>query len=407
MAPSVEFHGQPFSEGRSAGVALEEILDEPALDRLTLVVAWVRLRGLLRLKPSINAFRERGGTIRAIVGIDEGGATRPGLLGILRASDEAYVFHDPAGGTFHPKIYLAEGPRKAILIVGSSNLTPGGLFVNVEASMSTSFELPAEERHPALVAAREFVANLIEDRDACIGLTEATVASLYADKRYRIVGHERRRAQVPSRTPGTDPEDLDETQSGQGDSEERGSLFAPSRRPRSSVPPLTREDRRELESLEIAEPEQAQQAPAQAVEREVAARWTKQMNRSDAQQVSAGSSPTGALRLTEAENEIDHRIWFRQTFFGAPVVWRQDADGRGNPIDLAAVSFGVRIDGIDRGTFTLMVDHGPHREAGQGNVPTIIHWGKELAAELRAHDRSGQTLTLERFDDDTFRVTIG
>jgi hypothetical protein len=130
------------------------------------------------------------------------------------------------------------------------------------------------------------------------------------------------------------------------------------------------------------------------------------MKRSDAQQVSTGSNPTGVLRLTQEQHEINHLTWFRQTMFRPPVVWSQSTDRQGNPIEQAGVPFDVRIEGQARGTVVLTVDHAPHRESGQGNVPTVIHWGS-LAAELRANDYSGKTLTLERLSGGKYRLTIG
>jgi hypothetical protein len=111
--------------------------------------------------------------------------------------------------------------------------------------------------------------------------------------------------------------------------------------------------------------------------------------------------------LTKAGHDIDHLTWFRRTFFREPVDWKPAVDRGKKPIELADVEFDVTIDGVDRGTFKLKVDHGPHRESKQGNVPTLIHWGPELGAMLRAHDHSGQMLTLERLEGGSYRLTIG
>ncbi len=427
MTPSIAFYGQPFDEAESAGSLLKEMLDDPELSSLTIVVAWVRYRGLLRLKTDIDAFRKRGGTVRAILGINEGGATRPGLLGILRTSDDAYIFHDRGGGTFHPKIYLGEGDEKAVLLVGSSNLTPGGLFINVEASTSTLFELPDESKHPALLAAQQFIARLIEDEDACKPLTESTLKSLLKDARYRIAGHERNRPRSSARLPGADPEDIDETGS-IDDSSEEPQLFSRSRRTRAVIPPLTQADREELASLEIADPEELTPAaprraqdmtppPERADEPSQSGSsttlttddfWTKEMSPSDAQQGSgsATTKPTGLLRLTQESHEIDPQTWFRRTLFRTPVAWRNSIDRRGNPIEVAEVEFEVHIKGVTRGTFVLKVDHAPHREALQRNIPTILHWGSDLGKELRRTDYSGQMLTVERLDGGRYLLTI-
>jgi hypothetical protein len=393
------------------------MLDDDELDAITIVVAWVRFRGLLRLKSNIEGFRARGGRLRVVLGVDEGGATRPGLLGAMRLASRAYVFKDARGGTFHPKVYLGEGAHKAEMLVGSTNLTPGGLYTNVEASTSTVFELPAENQHPALCDVRLFVAGLIDDRQACTRLTRKTVDKLCADKRYRIALNERPRAGGRGRPRGADPADIDETAAGAA-GETPGPLFSPSRRRRARIPALTQADKDELAALELDDPQEPQQPEASRPPRgarrpgssmstgavAVTDVWTKKLKLSDAQQVS--SNITGLLRLSGGKQKVNHVRWFRRTFFRAPVVWRRTVDSGKHRISLADVPFDVRIDGVDHGTFVLLVDHGPHREADQNNVTTLIHWGPELGAMLREHNHTGQMLTLERLEGGSYRLTI-
>jgi hypothetical protein len=457
MSPSVSFHGQPFGKARPAGSVLRAMLDDDEISTIAIVVAWVRFRGLLRLKPSFEAFRERGGRLRVVLGVDEGGATRPGLLGVMRLANEAYVFKDACGGTFHPKVYLGEGAHKAELLVGSTNLTPGGLYVNVEASMLTGFALPAEDKHPALGDARLYIAGLIGDREACTRLTRKTVDKLCAEARYRIALNERPRSRGRGRPRGAEPGDIDETAAG-ATGEVTRPLFSPSRRRRTRIPALTQADKDELAALELDDPREPGQAvaagapesgaganavaqsgvpvssaalvpagaPSPAGTRAAAGSrsatpspprtrslapnvtdvWTKKLKRSDAQQVSARSNPTGLLRLTKEDHDIDHLTWFRGTLFRAPVIWAPQHDRRGNPIEVAVVSFDVRVGRARRRRFALKVDHAPHRESGQGNVPTLIHWGPELGAMLRAHDYTGHLLTLERLEGGSYRLTI-
>src|SRR5258708_16393235 len=98
MVPVIRFSGQPSDDDTSAGEALRRLLTDPVITEITIVVGWVRYRGLGRLRTELAAFVARGGHSRIILGIDEGGATRPGLLGALRSFTEAYVFHDRSGG---------------------------------------------------------------------------------------------------------------------------------------------------------------------------------------------------------------------------------------------------------------------------------------------------------------------
>ncbi len=418
----MSFHGQPYDVGGAGGDLLADLLDDPAVDRLTIVVAWARYRGLLRLKAKIQAFRARGGKLAVIVGIDEGGATRPGLLGVLQNADEAHIFHDPGGGTFHPKVYLGEGSERAVLVVGSSNLTPGGLYRNVEASTKTTFQLPNEETEQGLVGVRAFISRLLEDPDACRPLTVELVDDLMQDNRYRVAGHERQRRRG-SIVEGADPEDVEETGSDDTDIEAT-LLFERSHHPRTPVPPLTASDREDLAELELddeddepppppvppapAPPAPAPPAPAPPAPAPPAVResWAKKLSASDAQQTTGTTNPTGVLRLTQAGKSIDHRTWFRNTMFSdAALQWTTGTDSRGNQIETAQVTFDVTIAGVARGPMVFRVDHAPHREADQNNVPTIVHWD-QLADELRMNDHTGGTITIESLDGGGYRMEI-
>src|SRR5690606_20896586 len=51
----------------------------------------------------------------------------------------SYVFYQKEATIFHPKIYLFEGATHIRLILGSSNFTGQGLFVNTENSIVIDF----------------------------------------------------------------------------------------------------------------------------------------------------------------------------------------------------------------------------------------------------------------------------
>jgi len=63
------------------------------------------------------------------------------LLDGVAANGEVFVFKNAIRSTFHPKIYLFRNDRAAELLVGSGNLTEGGLFTNYEGSLRVSLDL--------------------------------------------------------------------------------------------------------------------------------------------------------------------------------------------------------------------------------------------------------------------------
>jgi PLD-like domain len=425
MTATVGFLSQPHSDQSTLAALLKRALTEADLESLTIVVAWARFRGLARLQPEIEAFRARGGKTQLIVGIDEGGATRPGLLLAASLFDQAHVFHDPAGGTFHPKIYLVEGARRALLVVGSSNATPGGWFNNYEASLEARFALPDDAAHPALSGARDYIEALLAEEELCFALSEDLVDRLVKDHRYRVSGHERSR---PSGTVAAsedrDQADLDMSGSTDEPSDE-DRVFGARRGRRTYAPPLSTEAKAALAALEIppndeVESDEHLAQPAHAVSRgkgeSAEARlaptrggpvktWSKVLPRGDAQQQTASNTNvTANVRLTKAKHDIDSRTWFRDELFST-ARWRKQRDVNGNPIELADVPFLVTIDGAQLGTMTLEVTHAPHRESKQHNHTTVLRWGP-LQDTMRATNYTDRTLTLERMSNDTYRLDI-
>jgi hypothetical protein len=232
------------------------------MESLSVVVAWVRFRGVARLKPELEAFRERAHSL-IILGLDEGGATRPGLFAALRGFSDAYVYHAPEAGTFHPKVYLAEGPSKASLFVGSTNMTPGGLYFNDEASLEAEFALPRETDEPALRDARAYIHRLLADTTTCRPLTEELIEELSSDPRYRVSGHERRGRKIHrDLPPGAEEDDIAEDDAPDVEGSAGEPIFGRSIRGRPHVPPLSQEALAELRELEIGYPESTESTPA-------------------------------------------------------------------------------------------------------------------------------------------------
>ncbi|HZQ47598.1 MAG TPA: hypothetical protein VFC07_11330 [Verrucomicrobiae bacterium] len=123
--------------------------------------------------------------------------------------------------------------------------------------------------------------------------------------------------------------------------------------------------------------------------------WRKRLNRSDAQQTSAGTNPTGCLRFTQARKDnptvIDQTTFFRKQLFGN-FQWREI---KKNPYEEATqVPFHITINGKDLGESELQVRHKPSGEAGQGNYTTSLHWGKRLTAQIRDSVSAGEMFAL-------------
>ncbi|MEX3510775.1 phospholipase D-like domain-containing protein [Kocuria carniphila] len=129
----MELLNQPLSG--QLGDRLIELLDSTDYQTLNIIVAFAKNSGVLRIKDALEKFRRRGGTVNVCVGVDLGGTSHEALTSLLLHTDSLQVVHAEKGQTFHPKIYYFQGDEKSLVIVGSHNLTGGGLWTNFENSV--------------------------------------------------------------------------------------------------------------------------------------------------------------------------------------------------------------------------------------------------------------------------------
>lgn len=116
------------------GNDLIELLDSQDYDTLNIVVAFAKSSGVLRIKESLDEFRKGGGTVNAFLGVDLGVTSYEALTALLLCTDTLSVVHSEKSQTFHTKIYQFLGKEKGMIVVGSHNLTGGGLWTNFESS---------------------------------------------------------------------------------------------------------------------------------------------------------------------------------------------------------------------------------------------------------------------------------
>lgn len=129
----MELMHQPFTG--QLGNRLLELLDSPDYNTLNIIVAFAKNSGVLRIKDSLKKFRGRGGKVNVYVGVDLGVTSYEALTVLLLHTDSLNVVHSEKSQTFHSKIYQFLGKKKGLIVIGSHNLTGGGLWTNFESSV--------------------------------------------------------------------------------------------------------------------------------------------------------------------------------------------------------------------------------------------------------------------------------
>ncbi len=160
----MELINQPFTG--QLGNRLIELLDSRDYETLDIIVAFAKNSGVLRIKDSLEKFRARGGIVNVYVGIDLGVTSYEALTALLLYTNSLYVVHSENGQTFHTKIYQFSGKEKGLIVVGSNNLTGGGLWTNFESSALIPIYITSTADSEILKAKDEYIARLASLKDS-------------------------------------------------------------------------------------------------------------------------------------------------------------------------------------------------------------------------------------------------
>ncbi len=139
----MELMNQPFTG--QLGNRLIDLLDSKDYQTLNIVVAFAKNSGVLRIKDSLQRFRDKGCVVNIYAGIDLGGTSYEALTALLLHTDSLNVVHAEKSQTFHAKIYHFLGQDGGLIVVGSHNLTGGGLWTNFESSIISPLSRSSED----------------------------------------------------------------------------------------------------------------------------------------------------------------------------------------------------------------------------------------------------------------------
>ena len=146
-------------------------------------VAFVKSSGVKHVAEPLASFA-RNGRIDMIVGIDHGGTSYEGLRDLMAAvgpNARLAVFHNRLPYTFHPKIYLFKSASSAEILVGSGNLTEGGLFTNYEAAIRVALDLGESDQSVVLKDIEETLNAWADPASGTVSVLDENVLEILRD----------------------------------------------------------------------------------------------------------------------------------------------------------------------------------------------------------------------------------
>ena len=138
---SLKFFHQPTESDR-LGDYLKNNLSS-SWTHFRAAVAFVKRSGTRHIANHLADYA-RTGQVEIIAGIDHFGTSAEGLRDLFEAvnpNGRIIVFHNRLPFTFHPKVYMFKSQIAAEVLIGSGNLTEGGLFTNYEATLHLTLDL--------------------------------------------------------------------------------------------------------------------------------------------------------------------------------------------------------------------------------------------------------------------------
>jgi HKD family nuclease len=119
---------------------LKDLINKEDFKSLQIVVAYASSRGIEYVDEISKIIGKD--KISIAVGIHDCRTSRQALRKLLDEGIDTYVVHDSRKShIFHPKIYLLKSASKALVSIGSSNLTDGGLRNNYEMNFLHLYDL--------------------------------------------------------------------------------------------------------------------------------------------------------------------------------------------------------------------------------------------------------------------------
>ena len=376
----IHFIGQGINDSESVGQRLLEALSNGLFDTFTAISAFATQSAVLGINEIIQKVGAKNCTF--IVGVDQKGTSKEALEALLLIENaDISIVYTTTSIIFHPKIYIFEGKEHGCIIVGSSNLTLSGLFLNMEASLMLEFEMDDEMGIKLLSDINQYIADLANNRQS---LNQELIDSLVQSK---IVPLEKENREVRGKQYQDDSSERDPSVWKQ-----IKTVFPSIKISRIPIDFRVKKVIADKNATEIEEFIEFDAEKGALV-------WQKHnLPDSDAQQVKGNTNVTGVLRLGQADYRINGQLiekntYFRETVFG-DLDWIETPRTNNSPLQVAHTEFDLLVNSQYFGTFELRISHDPERIAGQANIPTTIHWGSEVITILKSNNIVGKRLSL-------------
>lgn len=356
--------------------AVNNLLLIPNIDNYLLSLAFVRKSGVNRIKENLEKVL---GRVQIFIGIRNGITSIQSVFALFKIGIHPYAVDTASNNKiFHPKIYAAYNNECAHVILGSANLTDGGLNQNIEASSHVLLDRKKSNDEKYLTKLVETFANLPTSFPDHVFKIETPRQAVWLLREGRL--EDERLTRLPTTK--------------QKSSKERDKL----------QPIKTHSKRSKSSHKGVKKRKFRKSANAAMLVWESKSLTERSLNIPQG----ANTNITGDTNLGQGLMEdIDFQHYFRDTVF-AELDWNTEPGSRSPHLERAIINTEIVIKNLSYGVYALEVTHDPRtntKSYNQRNVMTKIKWG-DARPLIAKRDLLGRTLKLFKKSSTDFLIVI-
>ena len=368
---------QGLSKDDDHDTAVNKLLQLPSIDSYLLSLAFARSGGVERLSGNLRKVSDKA---QVFIGIRNGITSIQSIFSLFKLGIKPYAVDTAANNKiFHPKIYAAYNDENAHIILGSANLTFGGLNRNIEASSYIKLDRKSHSDEEYLTKLVDVITDMpTAYPDHVFQITKPKQAvSLLKEGRLE----DERLTRLPSTSKGKPGKERDKL---------------------TPIPTHTKTKPKPHKGIK--------KRKVRKINNTAVLVWESSPLTERSLNIPRGTNTniTGDTNLgLGAMVSIDFQHYFRDVVFSS-LPWSIDPASRSSYLERARIDAEIIIKNISYGVFNLEVTHDPRtntRSFEQHNVMTKIKWG-DARSLIAKRDLLGRALKLYKKESTNFVIVI-
>lgn len=353
--PTIKYIFQGLEKEADHLSAFEYICSLKNINKIIISVAYIRKSGIDLIEKLIKEYSDK---IEFYIGIRNGVTSIQAVLRILRFGIKPHVVDTATPSIiFHPKVFLSSSDSNAIVLIGSANLTSGGLIHNIEAGTLIELDLSNKEEFEIVNQIENSIYQLRDKNPENIFQINSNRQAYDIFREGRLIDE---RVSSASKITGKRIKDK---------VDDISKISLESRK----YPIKARKVRKKIKTYKISSAHQSRS--------EWLLLWESNPLTERDLNIPSGSTtnPTGSMLFKKGNMEgIDQRHFFREDIF-KNLNWENDSQANLSHLQRVKTDFELIIKGVSYGVFNLQLTHDTRTNSAtykQRNGMTHIHWGE-------------------------------